>query len=94
MRHLEPFVVLFLLPVTIGIVSELWARDTRNASLIATLGSIVAVYLCLAVRDPDGTWTWLAAFLVLPLPVALALAAVLLCHGRARAHRRHGRNGP
>jgi Na+-driven multidrug efflux pump len=93
MRHLEPFIVLFLLPVTIGIVSGLCLRATKSAALVATLGSVLAVYLCLAIRDPNGTWTWLAAFLVLPLPIAFALAAVLICSGRTHARRQHGRHG-
>ena len=92
MRHLEPWVVLFLLPLLIGIGSELWLRNARRATLVATLGAIVAVVLCLELRDPGGTWNALAAFLVLPLPIAFALAAVLVCHGRAR--RRHPRAGP
>ena len=91
MRHLEPWVVLFLLPLLIGIGSELWLRNARRATLVATLGAIGAVVLCLELRDPDGTWNALAAFLVLPLPIAFALAAVLVCHGRAR--RRHHRAG-
>jgi hypothetical protein len=92
MRHLEPWVVLFLLPLLIGIGSELWLRDARRSSLVATLGAIVAVVACLELRDPGGTWNALAAFLVLPLPIAFALAAVLVCHGRAR--RRHRRAAP
>ena len=92
MRQLEPLVVLFLLPVLIGIASELYFRDTRHASLVAMLGATVAVYLCLEVRDPGGTWNGLAAFLVLPLPVAFALAAVLICYGRIQTRRRHGRH--
>jgi hypothetical protein len=93
MQHLEPLVVLFLLPVSIGIASGLCLRTPKNAALVATLGSALAVYLCLEVRDPTGTWTWLAAFLVLPLPIAFALAAVLICCGRTHARRRHGRHG-
>jgi len=93
MRQLEPFVVLFLLPVTIGIASGLCLRETKTAALVATLGSVLAVYLCLEVRDPSGTWTWLAAFLVLPLPIAFALATVLICCGRTHARRRDGRHG-
>ena len=92
MRPLEPLVVLFLLPVMIGIASELWLRDAKNASLLATIGTILAVWLCLEVRDPDGTWNSLAAFLVLPLPVAFALAAALICHGRSHGRRQHGRH--
>jgi hypothetical protein len=92
MRHLEPFVVLFLLPVMIGIASQLCLRGTKNAALVATLGSMLAVWLCLEARAPDETWNWLATLLVLPLPIAVALAAVLVCHGRAHSrgqHRRH-----
>jgi len=92
MRHLEPLVVLFLLPMLIGIGSELWLRNAKTASLVATLGAIVAVCLYLLLRDPGGAWNALAAFLVLPLPIAFALAAVLACHGRAR--RRHRQPEP
>jgi hypothetical protein len=86
MRQLQPFVVLLLLPVMIGLASALWLRDARNASLVAALGSIVAIYTVLALLDPEGPWSGVAAFLVMPLPVASAVAAVLICYGRA--HRR------
>ena len=92
MQQLEPLAVLFLLPVLIGIASELYFRDTRHASFVATLGSIVAMYVFFELRDPNGTWNWLAAFLVLPLPIAFALAAVLICYGRVQTRRRHGRH--
>jgi hypothetical protein len=87
-RHLEPLLVLFLFPVIIGIASQVRLRDARKASLVATLGSILAVYACLEARDPDGTWNGLAAFLVLPLPIAFALVAVFICHGHPPARPR------
>jgi hypothetical protein len=91
MRSLEPIVVLFLLPVLIGIGAELLWRDSKNASLTATLATAFAVFACLQVRIPEETWNWLAAFLVLPLPVAFALATVFICQGRVhtRRHRPH-----
>jgi uncharacterized membrane protein len=93
MQPLGPYVVLFLLPVMIGIAAALCVRDTRKASLAATLGTILAVYVCLQAGDPEGTWNWLAALLVLPMPVAFALVAVVLRHGRAQTRRRHARSG-
>jgi hypothetical protein len=88
---MEPLLILFLLPALIGIVSDLVFRDTKNASVAATIGSALVVYLCLRALDPGGTWNWLAALLVLPLPIAFALAAVLIFDGRSQAHRRHHR---
>lgn len=87
-HHMEPLLILFLLPALIGIVSELVFRDTKNASVAATLG--VALVVCLGLRglDPEGTWNWLAALLVLPLPIAFALAAVIIFYGRSRVRRR------
>jgi len=93
MRHLAPLLVLFLLPVLIGIGAELWLREVKPASLAATLGSALVVYLCLAAGAPDATWNWLAALLVLPVPIAFALAAVFICYGRTHARRRHGGRG-
>jgi hypothetical protein len=86
---MEPLLVLFLLPVLIGLVSEWIFRDMRHASVAATIGCVLFVYVCLKALDPDGTWHWLAAFLVLPLPIAFALAAVIACYGRSQARRRH-----
>jgi len=92
MRNLEPLIVLFLLPVTIGVACELWLRDVRHATLAATGACTLAIYACLGLLDPEGTWTWLATLLVLPLPLAFALAAVLICYGRAEARRRRRRH--
>ncbi len=85
---MEPLLVLFVLPVLIGLVSEWIFRDTRQASVAATVGCVLFVYVCLKALDPDGTWNWLAALLVLPLPIAFALAAVIACWGRSPARRR------
>ena len=89
----EPLVVLFVLPVVIGIVAEALFRDTTRASCVATFASPLVVYLCLMYRDPDGTWNWLATLLISPLAIALALAAVMVCFGRAHVRRHPHRNG-
>jgi hypothetical protein len=85
---MEPLVVLVLLPVLIGVVSEMLFRDTTHASLAAAVGTTLVVFLCLWYLDPDGTWNWLAALLVSPLAIASTLAAVLICYGRSQAPRR------
>jgi len=90
---MEPVFVLIVLPVFIGIVSELIFRDTRHASLAAAIGSVLAVWLCVRGRDPEAMWDWLAALLVSPLPIGFALAAVLVCYGRQEARHRRHRNG-
>jgi len=89
---MQPLLVLVLLPVLIGVVSELVFRDARKASCAAMLGAALAVFLCLQAGDPDGTWNWLAALLVMPLPIAVALAAVVLYDGRSQVRRRRGRD--
>ena len=89
----EPLVVLFVLPVVIGIVAEALFRDTTRASCVATFASPLVVYLCLMYRDPDGTWNWLATLLISPLAIALALAAVMVCFGRTHVRRHPHRNG-
>jgi hypothetical protein len=93
MRHVEPFIVLFLLPALIGVAAERWLSGVKNAALAATVGTIAVVYVALELRDPGGTWNWLATFLVLPVPVAFALAAVLIRYGRDHARERRRRHG-
>jgi hypothetical protein len=87
---MEPFVVFFLLPVLFGIGAELLLRDTRQASLLAGLASTLLVFVCLELRDPEGTWNWLAALLVAPLVIAFSLSAVFICYGRTDARKHHG----
>jgi hypothetical protein len=87
-RIMRAFVVLFVLPVLIGIASERLFRDTTRATLAATLVAPSVMYLCLHVFDPTGTWNWLATLLVSPLVIALALASVLFCFGRPPKRRR------
>ena len=89
----EPLVVLFVLPVVIGILAEALFRDTTRASCVATFASPLVVYFCLMYRDPDGTWNWLATLLISPLAIALALAAVMVCFGRTPTRRHPHRNG-
>jgi predicted Na+-dependent transporter len=88
---MQPLLVLILLPVLIGVVSDLVFRDARKASCAALPGVALVVLLCVQAADPDGAWTWLAALLVMPLPIAAALAAVVLCDGRSGGRRRRGR---
>jgi len=86
---MEPFFVFFLLPVLFGVVAELIWRDTKHASLAAGIASTLLVYVCLELRDPEGTWNWLATVLIAPLVIAFSLTAVLVCYGRVspRKHR-------
>ncbi|MBU6485708.1 MAG: hypothetical protein KGL70_01240 [Betaproteobacteria bacterium] len=90
---MEPLVVLVVLPIVVGLASEFAFRDTTRASLAAAILSSLAVYACLELRDPGGTWNPLAGFLVSPLAIAFSLATVLTCFGmmqgrRARRRRR------
>ena len=89
---MQPFTILLLLPVLIGIVSYLVFRDVRHAASAAIAGAALAVYGALYTLDPGGGYNWLAGLLVLPLPAALALGAVVLLHGRLHRRRRHGGN--
>ena len=89
---MQPLLVLILLPVLIGVASDLIFRDARKASCAAMLGAMIAVLACVQAGDPGGGWNWLAALLVMPLPIALALAAVVLYDGRSQVRRRHGRH--
>ena len=89
----EPLVVLVVLPVLIGIASELLFRDPTRASCLATFASPLVVYFWLTYRDPDGTWNWLATLLFSPLAIALALAAVMISFGRAQIRKRPHRSG-
>jgi hypothetical protein len=91
---MEPFAVLIVLPVIVGVAAELLFRDTSRASLAAAVTSSLCVYACLKLLDPDGRWNGLATFLVSPLAIAFSLATVLTCfgylEGRQRHRRRHG----
>lgn len=86
---MESFAVLVLLPMLVGIASELVFRDIVHASLAAALISGVAVYTCLNLLDPGGTWNALAGFLVSPLVIAFSLVAVLTCFGHFEGRRTH-----
>lgn len=85
---MQAFLVLFMLPVAIGVVAELLFRDTSRATLAATITAPLVVFLCLKLLDPSGTWNWLATLLFSPLAIALALAAVLFCFGRSQVPKR------
>lgn len=85
---MEPFAVLVLLPTLVGIGSERVFRDTLHASLAAALISALAVYTCLNLLDPGGTWNALAGFLVSPLVIACSLIAVLISFGLLEGRRR------
>ena len=78
---MKPFLVLVVMPVLIGIASELAFRDARKASLAATIGTTLAVCLCVQIFDPNAAWTWVAALLVSPLPIAFAVATALFLYG-------------
>jgi Na+-driven multidrug efflux pump len=88
----EPIVVLVVLPIVIGVLSELVFRATTHASLAAAIGTTVAVFVSLRFLASEGPWTWFAALLVTPLAIASALAAVILVYGRSHARRRRGRH--
>ena len=90
---MKPILILVFLPVLVGVVANALLRNIRSAALGATIGSPIAVFLCLRALDPDGTWSWLAALLVAPLVIAMALVTVLLWFGRSRARKRSSWNG-
>jgi hypothetical protein len=87
--EMEPFVVLVVLPVLIGIASELVFRDARKASLAAALGTTSAVCVSVQALDSNAAWTWLAALLVSPLPIAFAVATAMFLYGHLQARRRN-----
>jgi hypothetical protein len=87
---MQPFTLLLLLPILIGIAAYAVFRDVRNAAGAAMGLTALVLYGALYALDPSGGWTWLAGLLVLPLPVALALGAVVLMHGRLQRPRRNG----
>ena len=90
---MRPLVVLFVLPVLIGIASVALFRDTTRASCVATFAAPLVVLGCLFYLDPDGNWDWLAALLVSPLTIAFALASVMIYYGRSQVRKRGRRNG-
>ena len=79
---MKALVLLLLLPVCIGFVSEVIFRDAKRASFAAALGSALGVFLGVIVLDPAGTRNWIAALLVSPLPIALGVVTALYCYGR------------
>jgi hypothetical protein len=87
----QPFAVLVVAPLLIGVASQLVFGDTRKAACAAMLGAAAVVIGGVIAGDPGGAWTWLASLLVMPLPIALALSAVLLCHGRSGVRHKHHR---
>jgi hypothetical protein len=90
---MKPLLILILLPVLIGIVANTLFHAIRSATLAATIGAPIVVYLCFRALDSDGTWSWLAALLVSPLVIAMALVTVLLWFGRSRVRKRGSWNG-
>ena len=89
--NMKPLVIILVLPVLIGIASEYYFRDTRKASLVAALGSVLVVISGVIVLDPTGTWNWVAALLLAPLPMAFGVVTVLYSYGRLQMRRRrHG----
>ena len=49
---MEPIAVLVLLPIVIGIVSELIFRDTTHATLAAAIGTAIALVVCMRLLAP------------------------------------------
>jgi hypothetical protein len=90
---MKPLLILILLPVLIGVVSNTLFRAVRSATFAATIGAPIVVYACFKILDPDGTWSWLAALLVSPLVISMALVTVMLWFGRQRARKRNRENG-
>lgn len=90
---MEPLVFLVVLPIAIGIVSELLFRDTAHASLAAAIATTIILFLSLQLLAPAGLYNWLAVLLVSPLSIAAALAAVLILYGHKHARRRRRHNG-
>lgn len=80
---MKPLLVLFLLPVLIGVVSTLYFRTMKKASLAATIASPLVVCLCVTAFDPNDAWSPLGSMLVAPLVIAVAVITVLICAGRA-----------
>lgn len=85
---MKPFLILVLLPMLIGAIASISFRAVTKASLAATVGAPLVVYLCVRVLDPDGTWGWLAVLLVSPLVIAVALVTVQLWFGRSHIRKR------
>ncbi len=90
---MEPFAVLVVLPIVIGVVAELLFRDTAHASFAAALATTLFLFVCLRYLAPAGLYNWLAVLLVSPLSIAAALAAVLILYGHKQSRRRKRRNG-
>jgi cytochrome bd-type quinol oxidase subunit 2 len=78
----EPLVVLILLPMAVGALAEAAFRDAKRASLVAAVGTALAVGIAVQALDRNESWSWVAALLVSPLPIALAIATVLFWYGR------------
>ena len=79
---MEPFLVLVALPVALGAIAELWLRDARRASFAAAIAALLALGICVQLREPGAGWHWVAALLVSPLPVAVAVGTAMLLYGR------------
>ena len=86
---MKPLLVLFVLPVLIGVVSTLIFGTMKKASFAATIVTPLLVFLCVMAFDPHDAWSPLGCMLVAPLVIAVAVITVLLCAGRAhvRKHR-------
>ena len=88
---MQAIAILFVLPLVVGVAAQLTFRDPKRASLVAVVGTLVTLALCVDALDPGGRWSWLAGLMVAPLPIAVSVAAVLICHGRLEGPR--PRNG-
>ena len=85
---MQAIVILFVLPLVVGVIAQLIFRDAKRASLAAVAGTLLTLGLCVDALDPVGRWSWVAGLMVSPLPIAVAVAAVLVMHGRQEGHRR------
>jgi uncharacterized membrane protein len=83
----KPLLILFALPVLVGILGEILFRDARKGSLTAAIGAIAATFVFVQLLEPSETWNWIAALLVSPLPMAIAVAVAMYVHGRKRSPR-------
>ncbi len=89
--NMEPLLILVLLPLAIGLVSEWVFRDRKRAMFTAAAVTTLAVFVSLGLLDDEGTWNWLAALLVSPLAITFALFAVIATYGRSQVPRRRHR---
>jgi len=57
--------------------SETAAMD----SFAAATAALLALGICVQLREPGAGWHWVAALLVSPLPVAIAVGTAMFLYG-------------